>query len=199
VPHVSSAAADETWERATPINLNSALCPIHRAASPRDEWAVHPTPPEIKSTGSPTLQLEKITDMIGHEYTVEFRIFSKTLDPNEITKELGLKPCQIRLEGSLGPGNRLQQGMWAYDGGEESKTWDSLSDGLLFLLDKLWPLRDKIAKYKPDAKLIWWCGSFQSSFDGGPTLSAALLSRLGEFGAELFIDNYFGPINEQVM
>lgn len=132
----------------------------------------------------------------GHEYTVEFRIFSKTLDPNEITRELGLQPCQIRIEGAPGLGKRPQQGMWAYDGGEGNITWESLADGLTFLLDKLWPHREAIAKYKPAATLMWWCGNFQSSFDGGPTLTATLLKRLGEFGAELFIDNYFAQNDE---
>lgn len=60
------------------------------------------------------------------------------------------------------------------------------------VLDKLWPHREQIVSYKSSAELTWWCGHFQSSFDGGPTLSPALLSKLGEFGAELYIDNYFG-------
>jgi len=135
--------------------------------------------------------------MSGHDYTVEFRIYSKTLDPAAITRELGLQPCQIGIEGAPGLGNRPQQGMWAYDGGEGRATWESLADGLTLVLDKLWPHREAIAKYKTGGKLVWWCGNFQSSFDGGPTLSAALLGRLGEFGAELFIDNYLAQDNEK--
>jgi hypothetical protein len=135
--------------------------------------------------------------MVGHEYTVEFRIFSKTLDPAEITRELALQPCQIRVEGALGLGGRVQDGMWAFDGAEGSINWESLEDGLNFVLDKLWPLREIIARYKSSGRLIWWCGNFQSSFDGGPTLSAALLRRLGEFGAELFIDNYLADCNDK--
>lgn len=136
--------------------------------------------------------------MSGHEYTVEFRILSATLDPAEITRELGLQPCQVRLEGTPVPGStssRLHQGMWAYDG-DERIDWQSLSDGLNFMLDKLWPHREAIAKYKANGRLIWWCGNFQSSFDGGPTFSPDLLKRLGEFGAELYIDNYFSPSTE---
>jgi hypothetical protein len=30
-----------------------------------------------------------------------------------------------------------------------------------------------------DHHAIWWCGHFQDSFDGGPTLSARILERLG--------------------
>ncbi len=135
--------------------------------------------------------------MVGHEYTVEFRIFSKILDPAEITRELALQPCQIRVEGALAAGGRVQDGMWAYDGGEGRHYWESLEDGLDFVLDKLWPLRETIAKYNMNGKLVWWCGNFQASFDGGPTLSAAILRRLGEFGAELFIDNYLAGCNEK--
>lgn len=135
--------------------------------------------------------------MRGHDYTVEFRIFSETLDPNEITRELGLQPCQIRIQGASGLGKRPQQGMWAYDGGEGSITWESLADGLTFVLDKLWPHREAVAKYKAAGTLVWWCGNFQSSLDGGPTLPPALLKRLGEFGAELYIDNYFSQNDEK--
>ena len=38
---------------------------------------------------------------------------------------------------------------------------------------------------------LWWCGHFQDSFDGGPTLSAHILGVVASFGCSLFIDNYF--------
>ena len=129
--------------------------------------------------------------MRGHEYTVEFRIFSKTLNPDEITRALALQPCQIRIEGTLRADGEPYQGMWAFDGGEGTINWESLEGGLAFVLDKLWPHRETIAAYKASGQLVWWCGHFQCTFDGGPTLSAGLLRRLGEFGAELYIDNYF--------
>lgn len=37
---------------------------------------------------------------------------------------------------------------------------------------------------------VWWCEHFQSSFNGGPTLSAALMNRIGDIGVQLSIDNY---------
>jgi hypothetical protein len=129
--------------------------------------------------------------MNGHQYTVEFRIWSPTLDPAEITRELGLQPCQIRIEGAPGLGGRPQNGLWAYDGGEGPVNFESLEDGLTFVLDKLWPLRAAIAKYKDSGELVWWCGNFQRSVDGGPRLSPDILRRLGDFGAYLFIDTYF--------
>ena len=130
----------------------------------------------------------------SHVYTVEFRIFSDTLDPSVISHELGIKPCQVRAQGLRRSDGKAIGGMWAYNGEDDTKhgtEWSSLEEGLVFVLNKLWPLREIIAGYASNAKLVWWCGNFQSSFDGGPTLSPRLLGRLGEFGAELFIDNYF--------
>ncbi len=88
--------------------------------------------------------------------------------------------------------------MWAYNGTDEQHvSWDSLEKGLNFVLNKLWPHLDTIASYKEmGAQLIWWCGHFYSSFDGGPSLSPTLLKKLGEFGAELYIDNYHSNDNE---
>ncbi len=138
--------------------------------------------------------------MSGHGYTVELRIFGQKLDPNEVTTRVGLVPCQTRLAGSRRSANSVyEEGMWAYNGlGAEPETpeRESLADALTFVLDRVWDQRTAIAAYKAGgAAVCWWCGHFQSSFDGGPILSASLLARLGEFGADLFIDNYFS--NEQ--
>lgn len=131
--------------------------------------------------------------MSGHVYTVEFRIFSETLDPAVITSQLNLQPCQVRRQGSRRNAGNIFTGMWAYNGygDAESPDWDSLEEGLTFLLDKLWPRKEVIVGYKSTARLMWWCGHFQSTLDGGPQLSPFLLGKLGMFGADLFIDNYF--------
>ena len=84
--------------------------------------------------------------------------------------------------------------MWSYDGfpqGGNAKSWDSLDEALVFVLQELWLVRNKLEEYKQRHKVILWCGHFQSSFDGGPTLSPATLRMLGEFGVGMFIDNYF--------
>ena len=131
---------------------------------------------------------------MGHDYTVEFRIFSETLDPAVITEELGLQPCRVRVQGSRRADGKTFTGMWGFDGGKTD--WDSLEAGLISVLDKLWPKKEIIAKYAPSADLVWWCGHFTNGFDGGPELSASLLSRLGEFGASLYIDTYFSDRDE---
>jgi Domain of unknown function (DUF4279) len=130
--------------------------------------------------------------MNAHVYTVEFRIFSATLDPVTITSELGLQPCQVRLQGTLRADGEVFTGMWAYNGygSEDGPDWESLEEGLAFVLSKLWPVRDVLAGYRSNARLLWWCGHFQTSVDGGPQLSSSLLARLGTFGADFYIDNY---------
>lgn len=131
--------------------------------------------------------------MSGHVYTVEFRIVGETVDPAVITNALNLQPCQVRRQGSLRADGKIFTGMWAYNGYGDapSPEWHSLEEGLTFVTDKLWPLKKVIAGYRSSAQLIWWCGHFQSSFDGGPRLSPILLGKLATFGADLFIDNYF--------
>src|ERR1700757_1599516 len=133
--------------------------------------------------------------MTNHKYTVELRIWGDTLDSDEVSRDLGLQPCQTRKAGMTRfPGRTDRVGMWAYSGPPGSPTeWASLEEALRHVIDHLWPHREKLAKYAAMSNLVWWCGHFQSSFDGGPTLSPALLKTLGEFGVELYIDNYFSP------
>jgi len=57
------------------------------------------------------------------------------------------------------------------------------------------PLRSEIDNYKQKYDAVWWCGHFQSSFDGGPMLTAELMGRLADFGVDLYIDNYFAESN----
>ena len=72
----------------------------------------------------------------------------------------------------------------------EALEWLSLEEGLAFLLDKLQPVKQRLSRLE-DHQILFWCGHFQSSFDGGPTLSPFLLAALGDFGVPVFIDNYF--------
>jgi hypothetical protein len=134
----------------------------------------------------------------GHKYTVEFRIYGDGLQPDVITKELGLQPCQTRVAGEGGAREQGGRGMWAYDGSDGGKVeWENLEDGMNLILDKLWKKLEAIQRYRARMRLIWWCANFQSSFDGGPTLSHALLVRLAEIGADIFIDNYFCESDKQ--
>jgi hypothetical protein len=128
----------------------------------------------------------------NHRYTVELRVWGTDLDPDLVTKETGLVPCRTWLRGSQ-RGNRVYEAsMWGFNGwGQEpEQDWDSLEDGLTFVQGT----EDIFKRLTEPYTVGWWCGHFQSSFDGGPELSAELLARLGAFGASLYIDNYFSRL-----
>jgi hypothetical protein len=134
--------------------------------------------------------------IIVHTYSVQLRISGKSLDPGEITRQLGLEPNQIRVAGERRSNSKVwEESLWSFDGAVDplapAKEWGSLEDGLLYVLGRLLPKKDLIGAYAASFDVIWWCGHFQSSFDGGPTLSAPLLQRLADFGVPIFIDNYF--------
>lgn len=122
--------------------------------------------------------------MPNHEYTVALSVSGPGLDPGAVTRDLGLTP--YRETGGSDP-------IWMYDGepGDSGRMWSSLEDGLNSLLDELEFRRDALVPYVAQQRVVLWCGHFQSSLDGGPTFSAALLRRLGAFGIPLSLDNYF--------
>src|ERR1043166_4094068 len=128
-----------------------------------------------------------------HEYSVELRIIGKDLDPSTITKELGLRPSTIREAGEMFGAKRWKEAVWGFNGSntDSPPVWKSLEDGLAFVMARLNLHRSRIEEYKTQFELIWLCGHFQNSFDGGPTLSASILQELGDFGVPLYIDNYF--------
>jgi len=125
-----------------------------------------------------------------HRYTVELRIYGENLDPDVVTRQTGLQPCQTRKAGSSQGNRTYQKAMWAFDA-NGPRDWPSLEDGLSLVLDAIESRKDVFDEYRRLFELIWWCGHFQSSFDGGPALSPSMLTRLGAFGAPLYIDNYF--------
>jgi hypothetical protein len=135
-----------------------------------------------KSTGS------------NHSYTVELRFVGKGLQPTDISNELKLMPSSELGSAQIAASETRRQPFWAYNGlgatGFKAE-WESLEEGLTFLVKTLSARRARIASLARRFQATWWCGHFQSSFDGGPTLSAKLLTELGRFGVPLSIDNYF--------
>lgn len=130
-----------------------------------------------------------------HEYTVELRISGADLVPATITEALGLQPSTVRQLGERrSEGKVWDKALWGYNGfpSPPHNSWASLEDGLNFVLDRLEPFCAQVDGYKQDHDVLWWCGHFQSSFDGGPKLSARLMRRLADFGVDLYLDSYFG-------
>ncbi|MET0645944.1 MAG: DUF4279 domain-containing protein [Pyrinomonadaceae bacterium] len=135
-----------------------------------------------------------------HKYLVELRISGKNLSTSEVTAGMGLEPSVSRREGETVGNKRYQYSLWAYNGrpaDDAPPTWDTLESGLTFLLDRISASKEVLEQYQSKYNVIFWCGHFQSGFDGGPSLSPSLLKRLGEFGVGIFIDNYFSEDEEE--
>lgn len=127
-------------------------------------------------------------------FTVEFRIEGGGMSPNQITEALGLDPCMTRDQ-SVVRGGRTLNALWSYDGGfarnnEEAKTWLSIEEAMSDLVEKLLPKRDAIHAKLGGANVYWWCGHFKDSFDGGYSLSSALLEKLALLGAPIEMSCY---------
>src|SRR5882762_6295759 len=101
------------------------------------------------------------------EYTVEFRIQSADLEPSNVTATLGLQPSLVhRLGERKSEASNWEEAMWAYNGFSEAAgavPWSSIDEGLNFLLEKLWPIRDVLEIYRRSSSLILWCGHFHSN------------------------------------
>jgi hypothetical protein len=132
-----------------------------------------------------------------HRYTVELRIVGRDLDPEGVTHSFGIPPSQVRRKGEPkveGSTSTWTVNMWAFEilpPGRDD--WSSLEDALVALLNRISPVRGRLQAYLPTNEAYIWCGHFTSSFDGGPTLSPALLKALGDLGVQLFLDTYCEP------
>ena len=127
-----------------------------------------------------------------HTYTVELRVSSDNLEPNDITRTLGITPTQVRKKGERrSQGSVWGENVWSYEVfPEEGESWPDLENGLNKLLSVIKPVQSQLRSYSSGSNIYIWCGHFTSSFDGGPTLSPALLRSLGESGITLMLDTY---------
>jgi len=129
-----------------------------------------------------------------HRYTVELQIVGQDLNPEEVTRTLGLAPTQVRRKGEPkveGATSKWTTNMWAFEVLPQGRDdWSSLGDALASVLSTFGPLRDRLHAYSAANQIYLWCGHFMSSFDGGPTFSPGLLKSLGDFGVQLVLDTY---------
>lgn len=134
------------------------------------------------------------TTLDRHVYTVELRFWGGALVPREISQRLSLEPSIVQEFSGI-RGGRLMKPLWGFNGSGEDgfqSQWASLDHGLKFLLKRLMPLRETIIDISKATNAVWWCGHFQTSFDGGPTLSPEVLFELAKYQIPLFLDNYHG-------
>jgi hypothetical protein len=127
-----------------------------------------------------------------HTYTVELRISGDQLDPNDVSRTLGITPTQVRIKGERRNQNSVwQENVWCYEVfPEEGESWPNLEEGLNKLLSVIRPVQNQLQSYSSGNKICLWCGHFTSSFDGGPTFSPALLRCLADNGIALELDTY---------
>lgn len=132
-----------------------------------------------------------------HVYTVELRFSGVNLKPAEISKRLDLRATVESQAANNRNSGRVRLPFWGYDGegayGYQSE-WDNLEEGLLFLMGCLRHRKREISDIAREYHAVWWCGHFQASFDGGPTLSPEMLTELASFRIPLAIDNYFSDV-----
>jgi hypothetical protein len=130
----------------------------------------------------------------AHTYSVTLRFTGERLEPSEISARLNLQPSYVLSQSQNQSPTRKRHPFWAYDGRGEAGyqlEWTCLEDGLEFLLKNLSSRKAEIIALARQFDAVWWCGHFQTSFDGGPTLSPKLLTEMGAYGIPLSIDNYF--------
>lgn len=136
-----------------------------------------------------------VLGMTNHRYTVQLRIWKGGQSAESISKAIGLNASYelVRRKSSkLSDGNH---DYWIYDGrgivGYQEE-WGCLDAGLNFLLTNLDGVKEHVKRVALDGEGTWWCGHFQSSFDGGPIVNASTFKRLAQYEFPVFIDNYFG-------
>jgi hypothetical protein len=134
-----------------------------------------------------------------HRYTIDLRIYGEILDRGRITKLLGVEPTMFQMIGDRkGAAARFSKSLWAYAGNLDDsgqiREWACVGDGVKHIMANI--SRKGLGEVVKENNAIWWCGHFQSSFDGGPEFSVAFLRTLAEIGVPIFIDNYFEALSQ---
>jgi hypothetical protein len=70
------------------------------------------------------------------------------------------------------------------------REYDTLGEALDSLVAGVIHARPNIVAASRKIQGLWWCGHFQDSFDGGPTIGPDLLLKLSMFNIPLFLDCY---------
>jgi|SRR5215470_7088460 len=132
-----------------------------------------------------------------HSYLVSLRISGPLLNPRDVSRDLGIEPTQVRIAGQPRPESKSlwTESMWEYAArpttGQDE--WHSLEEGLAAIFLRFSGCIEKQRDYQNSCDVCLFCGHFSDEFNGGPTLSPALLKSLGDFGVQVFLDTYSSP------
>ncbi|MCW5236610.1 DUF4279 domain-containing protein [Verminephrobacter eiseniae] len=117
------------------------------------------------------------------------------LEPSEISARLNLESNNSFSKSQNQPTERQRTPFWGYDGKGDAgyqHDWESLEDGLKFLIKILDSRKAEIIAIGRQFDGCWWCGYSQANSDGGgPMPSPPLLAEIGSYEMPLCIENYF--------
>ena len=131
-----------------------------------------------------------------------FRVIGEVLEPDDVTRALGVQPSQALRRDQLVPTatqvRRQDTGVWLLKSeGMISST--SLERHLIFLLDQLEPGAAALNELRHSQGLTtdFFCFWMSATGHGGPIFSAEIMQRVAGVGAELGIDFYGGVEDDE--
>lgn len=119
------------------------------------------------------------------------RIFSKTIDPSEIGKRLGLEATKTHAKGALrSPRHEAvwPTSMWSLN--SPLSDHSDMTDHLRYLLDLLEPKMQALEHLARDCKIDLFCGFSSGNGQGGFVLDPLTLSRLAALKIPITFDLY---------
>jgi hypothetical protein len=130
-------------------------------------------------------------------YKACLRISGETLQPEEVSRELGLVATSSGLKGEFLSSSRLKRplrsSVWILESPLDKQIL--LEDHLKWLLDALEPKSEIISRIAKQCEADFFCGFSSNNGQGGCAFSVALLERLAKLGVPLVLDLYPpGPI-----
>lgn len=134
------------------------------------------------------------------KFKIALRIFHPSINPDQITQKLSLRPSHTYMAGSARntpKGNPLpgtnKNSMWFFEIGEKSEGESgTLSDMIREMNEKLWPARDFFCGLQDSGgKIEYFIGWF-SGLNSGETLDWALLQKCSDLRIDLSLDVYGG-------
>jgi hypothetical protein len=131
-----------------------------------------------------------------------FRLGGDALDPDAITRATGLTPHTAHRKGEARPRReRLgdlppwRSGVWSVHSEDALPQTDNhLEDHLIWLLDRLDPVRETLRQLRVEQSLTadFFCGYFMHQSNSGVGFSVQTLARIVALDATLGVDIY-GP------
>ncbi|MEW6251096.1 MAG: DUF4279 domain-containing protein [Planctomycetota bacterium] len=119
-----------------------------------------------------------------------FRLMGGSLDPQAVTRMLGIEPSNAHRRGDPGRGRRsppYREGLWSLRAPLDQTA--PLEEHLNWLLDRLEGKRSEIEEFvRNGCRTDFYVGYSIDSGQGGPGLAPSLLRRLGDFGVRLGFD-----------